>query len=110
MFFSSLYERQGENYDVLVGGAVGYNLTPKESQKPKQFIALLGTWYKLQDAVAPYLGFEWKGFRLGLSSDIGLESSSLATRGRGAFELSLIYNGGFGSENNSISKIAVPRF
>lgn len=107
ILFSGLYEQQGKAYDVQIGGALGYNLSTKEEMKRKQLHAYLGAWYKYNEALVPYLGLDFYGFRLGVSADIkhGLTEASQGV----SFELSLMYNGG---KNNPVLKNQAyfPRF
>lgn len=60
----------------------------------KEFILYTGVYYRVQDAVIPYLGADFKGVRLGLSYDINASSLGKIDGGpNGAVELSLIYVG-----------------
>lgn len=97
--FSSLYTQQGKSYDFILGGAVAYNFSPKQTDKRRQLMASLGTWYNYNDALVPYVSAEWLGFRLGLSASF--QKNILTEVGEvGMFELSLQYNGLFGNGRN----------
>ena len=109
-FFSTVYQQQGKAYEFSLGGALGYNLSPNQALERKQVVAYLGSWYKYNDAIVPYVGLDWNGFRLGFSSDLTVSALTEATKGRTVFELSLIYNGLFGSNRTFNSNLAVPRF
>lgn len=86
-----MYMNQTRAQELSIGGDVGYKLiTPN-------FEANLfgGAWFRATgtDAIIPYIGGEYKNFRLGLSYDVNISSLSEVSRGRGGFELSLIYIG-----------------
>ena len=54
-----------------------------------------GAWFRATgtDAVIPYIAGEYKDFRLGLSYDVNVSSLSEVSKGKGGFEVSLIYIG-----------------
>lgn len=86
-----IYMNQTRAQELSIGGDVGYKLvTPN-------FEANLfgGAWFRATgtDAIIPYIGGEYKNFRLGLSYDVNVSSLSEVSRGRGGFEISLIYIG-----------------
>jgi predicted porin len=45
----------------------------------------------VNDAVIPYVGLEFGGFRLGASYDVNISSLKTASQSRGGIEISLIY-------------------
>lgn len=110
LYVSAAYQKQGLAYQIMLGGAAGITLNPEEDQAKKRKELILGAWARYQDAVAPYVGFEWMNARLGFSYDANISSLSAATGGYGAFEVSLIYNGGFGRYKGVESQYALPRF
>jgi len=110
LFYSGVYHQQGKFYDVILGGVGGMVLNSKQKVAAKKTIIYLGAWYRYNDALAPYFGLEWRKFQLGFSYDVNTSGLTAATRGRGAFEVSLIYNGAFSKNSGMISRYAVPRF
>ena len=58
-------------------------------ENPTSFYA--GSWYRWNDALIPYMGFEWSDFRLGVTYDVNTSSLKTASQKRGGIELSLIY-------------------
>ena len=110
VYYSGLYQQQGQAYEVLIGGAVGVTLNPEEEIEHKRSQVVLGTWYRYSDAIVPYIGFSFAGFQLGFNYDINVSSLSVATQGKGAFELSLIYNRGGKNSNPNNPMMAYPRF
>lgn len=93
LYASSMYQQQGKASELLLGAAAGFILNPSHEDEIGNTIFYLGAWYRFNDAVAPYIGFEWSKAKLGLSYDVNLSSFTPATQGQGALELSLIYTG-----------------
>ena len=86
-----LYMNQTKAQEFSIGGDVGYKL-----QNPNFDATLFGgAWFRATgtDAIIPYIGGEYKSFRLGLSYDVNISSLSEVSSGRGGFEISLLYIG-----------------
>lgn len=91
IYLSSLYSNQARANNIVVGGAIGFALND-EPDNPSNFYAGLWTRFNnVNDAVIPYLGLEFNGFRLGASYDINISSLKTASQSRGGIEISLIY-------------------
>lgn len=91
---SALMHIQGPNTSIIGGGAVGFVLNPGyDKEYSRASILYLGSWYRYNDAVIPYIGFEWSKAQLGVSYDANLSGFTPATNGNGAMEISLIFNG-----------------
>ncbi|MFN5334133.1 MAG: PorP/SprF family type IX secretion system membrane protein [Bacteroidota bacterium] len=88
LFLSGNFQLQNAATEMIAGAALGWMINDREDA-PTDVYA--GGWYRLGDAVIPYVGLENKGFRVGLSYDINVSGLSLASRRQGGFELSLIY-------------------
>lgn len=110
LYGSGAYQQQGKAYEILVGGAAGFVLNPYHEDDMNNTIFYLGAWYRYNDAVSPYIGFEWTKAKLGISYDVNLSSLSEATQGQGALEVSLIYNGCFISNDRTTYNFACPKF
>ena len=80
--------KQSTASEVAFGGAYGFNLNG-DDDNPTTFY--LGSWYRLKDAINPYVGLEINGFQMGLSYDMNVSSLKPASNYRGGVELSLIY-------------------
>ena len=92
IYFSTLFSRQAGATNVVAGGAVGFNMNQDTEDNPTNFYA--GVWTRfnnVNDAVIPYLGLEFGGFRLGASYDVNVSSLKTASQSRGGIEISLIY-------------------
>jgi type IX secretion system PorP/SprF family membrane protein len=94
LYASGLYQRQAAATEVLGGAAIGFILNPGHDEEfHRNTIFYLGGWYRAGDAISPYIGFEWSKMQLGLSYDVNVSSFTPATKGNGAYEVSLIFNG-----------------
>ena len=94
LYASGLYQTQASATEVLVGAAVGFILNPgHDLEYQRNTVFYLGSWYRHNDALAPYVAIEWSKMRVGLSYDVNISTFTPATRGAGAYELSLLYFG-----------------
>lgn len=90
-YISSLYSTQAGATNIVAGGALGFLLNDDE-ENPSNFF--VGTWARfnnVNDAIIPYIGLEFGGFRLGASYDINISSLKTASQSRGGLEISLIF-------------------
>ncbi len=85
---SGIYQYQDKASETVVGGALAASLD-KVSPQPANVYA--GLWYRLNDAVIPYIGLEFSGLRIGATYDINVSSLNAGAQSRGGMELSLIY-------------------
>lgn len=103
VFGSGLYQSQGPAQEILVGGAVGFILNPQHSEDRRNTTFYLGSWYRFNDAIVPYVGFEWDKMQIGFTYDVTVSKAQNLTQSQGAYEISLIYNG-------AINKIVRPKY
>lgn len=89
LHLSGLYSQQAGANEVVVGGAVAFNLNTGDAETPTNFYA--GSWLRYNDAIIPYLGLEWSDFRFGLTYDVNYSSLKVGSQSRGGIEVSLIY-------------------
>lgn len=88
---SLIHQRQAGSANETVGGAaIGYTV-PAASSYDKPTVFYFGAWYRLKDAIIPYLGLEWNDFRLGMTYDVNTSSLKTASNLKGGIEVSLIY-------------------
>ena len=87
IYFSALSQRQAEVQETTIGAAYGRQMM--EGMRDRLF---LGLWYRLGDAVFPYLGYQIGGFRGGLSMDVTMSKAKSASSLRNAIELSLVFS------------------
>jgi len=79
-----LYMRQGTASETMIGTYMQYNVNVETD-------IMLGAYYRNKDAVAPFLGFDYKNFIVGLSYDVNTSKLGAMTRNVNSFELSLTY-------------------
>ncbi len=91
IYLSSLYSHQAGANNMVLGGAIGFALND-EPDNPSNFYAGIWTRFNnVNDAIIPYVGLEFNGFRLGASYDVNISSLKTASQSRGGLEVSLIF-------------------
>lgn len=84
---------QNKAMDIVFGSLFKYALN-ESSQitdlRNRVFVGL-GGYYRFKDAIIPTIQVEWSSFSLGLSYDVNLSQLSGISKGRGGFEVSLMY-------------------
>lgn len=85
---SIIHQMQNKASETIVGGALALNANPGEVNPTSVYI---GSWYRFNDAIIPYVGIEFLGLRIGASYDINTSNLKAATNSRGGSEISLIY-------------------
>ena len=85
---SFIHQRQAGANETVLGGALSVDVNNDEYNP---VLLYLGSWYRLKDAIIPYVGLEFADIRLGFSYDINNSSLQTASGRRGGAELSLIY-------------------
>jgi len=103
---SALYMKQSTASETSFGAAYGFNLSGVPDDNPTMFY--LGGWYRLKDAINPYVGLEIGGFNVGVSYDLNVSSLKPASNYRGGMEISVIYI--HRSNQNSKYKTLCPKF
>lgn len=112
LYASALYQQQAKATELVAGAAIGFILNPGHDEEfQKNTIFYLGAWYRLNDAIAPYIAFEWSKMQLGISYDVNISSFAPATKGMGAYEVSLIFNGCINKRERGIRpNVSCPKF
>jgi type IX secretion system PorP/SprF family membrane protein len=91
---TALYQTQASATEIVFGAAVGFILNPgHDLEYQKNTVFYLGSWYRVNDAFAPYVAIEWSKMRIGLSYDVNVSDFMPATAGQGAYELSILFFG-----------------
>lgn len=105
VYLSGLYMQQSSAQEVALGGALGFviNNLPMNAN-----LFYIGGWYRLGDAINPYVGLEINNLHVGLSYDINVSTLKPASNYRGGFEISLIYIYQKPNSNNKV--INCPKF
>ncbi|HLG38244.1 MAG TPA: PorP/SprF family type IX secretion system membrane protein [Chitinophagaceae bacterium] len=79
-----LYMHQGTANEAVLGTYVQLNVNAETDM-------MIGAYYRNKDAVAPFVGFDWKNFIVGLSYDVNTSRLGSMTRNVNSFELSFTY-------------------
>jgi type IX secretion system PorP/SprF family membrane protein len=82
------HSMQAKAHNTMLGGAFSLNVNNNEDN-PTNFY--LGTWYRFNDAIIPYMGLEFGEWHFGASYDVNTSSLKAASNSRGGVEISLIY-------------------
>lgn len=82
--FHALYQRQARAEEFSLGGAIGYDVGTEHT-----FFA--GAWYRMGDAINPYLSYVRNGMQFGLTYDVQVSKMQWAVPRNGSIELSFLY-------------------
>ena len=85
---SAIYQYQSAATETVVGGALSASLDDL-SENPSNIYG--GLWYRINDALIPYVGLEFGGLRIGATYDVNVSSLKAGAQSRGGMEISLIY-------------------
>jgi type IX secretion system PorP/SprF family membrane protein len=85
---SVIHQIQNKASETTFGAALGLNANGDMERPTNVYI---GSWFRLNDAIIPYLGLEINGLRIGASYDINISNLKAATLSRGGSEFSIIY-------------------
>lgn len=86
--FSAIHSRQANAVNTVIGGAYMMNVNG-DPQAPTNLY--FGSWFRLGDAVIPYIGLEFGSFHFGATYDVNTSSLKPGSNMRGGAEFSLIY-------------------
>lgn len=93
---NGLYQLQSGISGFIGGGYFGFAHSD-DPASPK--ILNLGTYYRVGDAIIPYLGYVFKDFQFAITYDVRVSSSKPGSISGNVFELSLIYRNYKSSRN-----------
>lgn len=79
-----LYNKQGSAKELMLG-IYGQQMVNEETT------IMAGGYYRYKDAVAPYVGVDYKNFLIGVSYDVNTSKPIGMTRNVNSFELSFSY-------------------
>jgi len=86
--FSAMQSRQSNAVNTVIGGAYMLNINQDQNNPTNLY---LGSWFRLGDAVIPYVGLEFGEFRVGATYDVNVSSLKPGSNMKGGAEFSLIY-------------------
>lgn len=79
-----LYMQQGNAKEVMLGAYLQHNVNEETD-------LMIGGYYRHKDAIAPFVGIDWRNLLIGLSYDANVSKLGSMTRNVNSFELSLSY-------------------
>ena len=85
---SGIHQIQAKASETSIGGAIAASLN-SDAVNPANVYA--GSWFRVNDAIIPYIGLEFSGMRIGASYDVNISSLKSGSESRGGMEISLIY-------------------
>ncbi|HEU0110423.1 MAG TPA: type IX secretion system membrane protein PorP/SprF, partial [Flavisolibacter sp.] len=80
-----LYMQQGNARETMLGVYVQKNVNEETD-------VMFGGYYRYKDALAPFIGVDWRDFQVGVSYDVNTSKLGAMTRSINSFELSVTYN------------------
>lgn len=98
LYLSGLYMNSMITEEVLFG-TVYESMIPGAEYENSVY---LGAYYRVRDAIIPYVGYGSTKFQIGFSYDINISSLNTATMSRGGFEVSVQMNM---SQSDEVRKI-----
>ncbi|MBL7744126.1 MAG: PorP/SprF family type IX secretion system membrane protein [Chitinophagaceae bacterium] len=99
------HSMQAKAHNTMIGAAYSMNVNNDEENPTNVY---LGSWYRLKDAIIPYVGLEFGEWHLGASYDVNTSSLKPASNSRGGVEISLIYIRKYTDPN--MKKLNCPKF
>ena len=105
LFLSGIQQFQAGATETLFGAAIGFTVN---GDFENAIDVYAGSWYRMGDAIIPYVGLEFNSLRVGISYDVNTSRLSAASERRGGMELSLIYIQKHADPNKK--KLSCPRF
>jgi hypothetical protein len=79
-----LVMKQGTATEAMLGAYAQLNVNPDTD-------IMIGGYYRANDAIAPFVGFDYKNFVVGLSYDMNTSKLGAMSRSVNSFELSVSY-------------------
>jgi len=105
LHFAGNHSMQANAKNTMLGGAYSLNVNNDEDNPTNVY---LGAWYRLGDAIIPYMGLEFGEFHFGASYDVNTSSLKAASNTRGGVEISLIFIRKYTDPN--MKKLNCPKF
>jgi type IX secretion system PorP/SprF family membrane protein len=104
LHISGQYQHHFNYKEWMIGAALSKNL----KNLPRQYKEIyVGMWIRNQDALIPYLGFEWNDLRIGFSQDLNISGKRTSANSYQSTEVSLIW---ILNKNSSAYNKKCPKF
>ncbi|MBL0310357.1 MAG: PorP/SprF family type IX secretion system membrane protein [Bacteroidetes bacterium] len=101
------YGYEKKSSEIMFGSLAGYSFQSRKNVVGDHML-YLGAYYRLKDALAPVLGYQYKSTRILLNYDITLSKLMPTGRANGGPELSIVHIGKWNKEFNG-KKVYCPR-
>jgi type IX secretion system PorP/SprF family membrane protein len=88
LFFSGTAMQQSGSSETALGVSYGYSV-PSAADNT---MLVVGAWYRMKDAIYPYVGLQFNSMLLGFSYDVTTSNLSLANTKNKSIEVSCILN------------------
>ena len=88
LYISLTHMAQAGAKETSFGGAYGIQLGDRDFKNEVN----VGMWYRLNDAVIPYVGYYYNGFHVGLSYDHTVSALKTGAQLKNGFELTLLFS------------------
>lgn len=85
---SGIYQVQNKSSEITIGGALAAAIDAQSTDPSNVYI---GSWFRVNDAIIPYIGIEFAGMRIGATYDINVSSLKAGSQSQGGMEISIIY-------------------
>ena len=85
---SGIYQVQNKSSEITIGGALAAAIDAQSTDPSNVYI---GSWFRVNDAIIPYIGLEFAGMRIGATYDVNVSSLKAGSQSRGGMEISIIY-------------------
>jgi type IX secretion system PorP/SprF family membrane protein len=99
------HSMQAKAHNTMIGAAYSLNVNNDEENPTNVY---LGSWYRFNDALIPYMGLEFGEWHFGASYDVNTSTLKPASNSRGGVEISLIYIRKYTDPN--MKKLNCPKF
>ncbi|HTF80104.1 MAG TPA: PorP/SprF family type IX secretion system membrane protein [Cytophagales bacterium] len=102
-----LYAYQKSQSQINAGAYLGFRLFDNANALTSNGRFMLGGWCRIKDAYVGSVAFATDSYQIGLSYDMNSSDLRYKTRGRGAYEISLVVRK---IKNKQLERFSTPRF
>ncbi len=108
LYISGLYMKSSFMEERTIGVVYSRNIDNEEDDNFVGRSIQLGGWYRLNDAVIPYIGLQLSGYKIGLTYDVNVSTLSTASNYKGGFELTMTFNFMDDENDRLVSRVLCP--
>lgn len=101
------YSKQGTYSETIAGVLYSWKLDQTEDPR---YIIHAGAFLRWKDALVPVVKLEFKPVSVAVSYDANISQLTASSKGRGGFEISLVYQKFIAKNNSSSEAVRCPRF